>query len=164
MQSSWTAGPNGISLREIVVSFQRYLRPNGDVIAATPPSLGALPFARVHSRFLVPLAVNEAFWIGVVPAAAVVNKNIALCVDRPGLGPLQLSMRLQGQVAVAAGFMREDGKFDAFCRGTFGGMLATVGEQSASVSIIDPKLFAARTGVSPGPVDPGAAYGGWRLP
>ena len=161
---SWTAGPKGISLGQIVISFQRYARPCGDVIAAAPSSLGALPVARSKSDFLLPLALDEAFWIGVIPAAAFAHGDLALRASRLGKAPSLLSMHPAAQAAIVPGFVREDGRFDVFCRFTFGGMLATTGGQNVWVSIVDPKSFAAHAGFAPEPLDLRAGYGGWRLP
>ena len=58
--------PGGLTLPPgLHVSFQRYARPLGDVIAQSPSSLGALPVALGASReFALPVAPDEAFWIG----------------------------------------------------------------------------------------------------
>jgi hypothetical protein len=66
--------PAGLGL-----SFQRFLLPAGGMVSKAPSSLGALPVGMDRAGdFLLPLADDEGFWIGVEPAAKTSATTLAL--------------------------------------------------------------------------------------
>jgi hypothetical protein len=71
----------------VELSFQRYPRPSAGTIAEAPSSCGALPVAIIGAgEALVPLAPDEAVWIGLMASAEsfVVRIN-ASCETTQGL-------------------------------------------------------------------------------
>src|SRR5258708_6730223 len=56
----------GLVLGRAVISFQRYPRPPEGFICEIPASCGVLPLALAERVCLLPLADDEAFWIGVL--------------------------------------------------------------------------------------------------
>jgi len=142
---SWTGGSEGMRFGSLLVSFQRYARPFRDIIATVPSSLGALPVARDNSDFLLPLAFDEAFWIGVVPVVTSACDNTILRAHRIGrdvmLLPI-LPMYPGAQVGVVPGFARGDELYDTFCRDTVGEIFMAVGTSTARLLPIDPESYA----------------------
>jgi hypothetical protein len=167
----------------LAVSFQRFATPACGIIDDLPRSLGALPVAAAgDGTLLVPLADDEAFWIGVStlhPGARAEISASALLAD--GRVRAEATILVTGASRLP-GMPREDGRFDAFTRaatpaspgvravtlrcriGRRGGRaLARVA--AATVWLADPMTFRIRTGHSPlSPLDAEAGYGGWRLP
>jgi hypothetical protein len=71
-------GPAGVRL-----SFQRFQSPADGIVTGTPTSLGALPLARDHAgRLLLPVADDEAFWIGLSHTQPAGRAELALAVLR----------------------------------------------------------------------------------
>lgn len=178
----------------VVVSFQRYARPPGGIAPDGPRSLGALPVASgPGERHLLPLAAGEAFWIGLSIATADGRAMLALAVTRTDGEPVDVVTgtpwnRLRpGFIAVPQcrwidGVRLPDGRKAAFVReapeadmrgwtglhvhaaqgGTEAGMAAA---GLVTVSFVTWRDYTSRTGCeAPAPLDPGAGYGGWRLP
>jgi hypothetical protein len=155
----WRAGADGLSASSLLVSFQRYVRPESGVVARAPGSLGALPVAAAAGEFLVPLADGEAFWIGVTSPALDLQavRLEAVLTDRRQPLPLR---RTAPDLAVAIGLERPDGGFDVL-----GPSLVAVAVDDALVRVVDPATYQALSGETPPePLDPACGYGGWRLP
>lgn len=167
----------------LAVSFQRFATPADGIIDDLPRSLGALPVAAAgEGTLLVPLADDEAFWIGLsTPRAgtrAEISASVLLADGR---------VRREATILVTAasrlpGMRREDGRFDAFTRAATSAspgvravtLACRIGRRggraparvvAATVWLADPATFRVRTGQSPpAPLDAEAGYGGWRLP
>src|ERR1051325_11801929 len=74
----WSAGIEGLRLGSLLISFQRFVRPDDNLVDGIPPSLGALPLAYCRGAFLLPLAEEEAFWVGVIFPASKTAKSLEL--------------------------------------------------------------------------------------
>jgi hypothetical protein len=161
----WTGGPEGLRLGALLVSFQRFARPVGDVVGRAPSSLGALPVAPGPSGFLLPLADDEAFWIGViVPADPNPGALVLEVVFENGRTAPVTRLEKPGTVFIA-GIGRSDGRFEAFCRPCIAGLYVSLGDHRTRVCLTEPTTYAEMSGCPrPEPLDPSAAYGGWRLP
>jgi hypothetical protein len=167
MDEPWTAGAAGMSLDSWLVSFQRYARPVRDRILTTPSSLGALPVRPWEGTFLLPVGQNEAFWIGVTPSETTGFGKIELRGAHVGNGVERLPTHAMGSEtrgAVASGWAQSDGSVEVFCVDTITCIFLSVRAHTAEVLLVDPKTFAARTGLEPPPLDCTAGYAGWRLP
>ena len=89
------------------VSFQRYPSPaDGDTWPERPRSWGALPIAlRAPCVCFVPLAANEALWIGLSPARQ--SLIVAVTIATPGSTPMQLEVpptQALDRISTAVGF------------------------------------------------------------
>ena len=173
----------------LVVSVQRFAWPEGGVIARPPSSLGALPIGIGQPRDLVlPLAIDECFWIGWSLAPGASSLEVAVAVElgngavldaftgalfdeaRPGTVRVPDTPRVEG-------IRRPDGRFDVFVRETHddegrpcrrvrlhvtGG---SIDPFAVAIRLLDYATFTAESGQpSPPPLDANAGYKGWRLP
>jgi hypothetical protein len=160
----WQAGAGGIRLDDLLVSFQRFLRPGDGVVARAPPSLGSLPVARAQGRFLLPLRAEEAFWIGITlerPGALsqLVLRMLQTC------GTHRLAVRLSGLLTVVPGVSQGGGRYAVFSHPTLRGVCVQATGRGVVVRVVDPDSYTLRSGLpAPGEVDASAGYGGWRLP
>ncbi len=170
-----------------MASFQRFLRPTDGVVRDVPSSLGALPLGCSPSGdFLLPVADEEAFWIGLRSEGA--GRRVGLDVDVVGRGPTDaLSGRPWREDAaqsvsiahrlVIAGIRRADGSSWVFSRSAAPPspvsrsvrlVLFSNGNgvaSSVAVVLTDYARFGRLTATSPpSPPDPDAGYKGWRLP
>lgn len=137
------------------VSFQRYAA--GAAIDPPPPSLGALLPARTAAgEWLLPVAPQEAFWIG--------------CEARMAL---RLALEVLARDGTRGGLVRDVAGPDRIAG--FSGRAFTLAAVErlhfatdsgfAVVRVVDYGEFTGATGrVQPVPLDPGAGYRGWRLP
>ena len=173
----------------LVVSFQRFARPEGGMIERPPPSLGALPIGIGERRDLVlPLAVDECFWIGWSRASAANALNAAIAVEVVGGVVLDAltgepfdearpaTFRVPDTPRVE-GIRRPDGGFDVFVRETHdreghrcrrlrlhvaGGLPDPF---AVAIRLLDYDAFTAESGQPPPPpLDANAGYKGWLLP
>jgi hypothetical protein len=155
---------DGIRLGDLLVSFQRFLRPCDGVITRAPPSLGSLPVALAQGRFVLPLRVEEAFWIGVTlerPDGC----SLLILQMLQAFGTHRLAVRLSGQLTVVPGFPLGDGQYAVFARPMLQGVRVHVTRRGVVVRVVDPDSYTIRSGLpAPGAVDASAGYGGWRLP
>jgi hypothetical protein len=175
----------GLQLGRLAVSFQRFQRPSGGIIREAPPSLGALPISESdRGEWLLPVADDEAFWIGV---NADVAMQLAVQADTQPEGMLDAlsgttwetlapqTIRLVS-FAIIAGIRRDDSTLWAFSRAE-GGDAAPVcaairfyarnrrQKNLAGVRLVDYTGFAEQTGREPpAALDPNAGYKGFRLP
>jgi hypothetical protein len=170
------------------VSFQRYARPPGDVVARAPSSLGALPLGVALSGALVlPVAPDEAFWIGLEMTRAAASAEIGLrfespsqpAVDalsgapwneeRPAWMAVPPGTSIDGIALATGGFRcftrtRNDAEDDAT------GMLGVVvraegGRRTTRIALLAYAGFESATGhPRPATLDRSSQYGGWRLP
>ncbi|MDQ0473448.1 hypothetical protein [Labrys wisconsinensis] len=176
----WQASPAGLRCGALALSFQRFARPASGEVGAAPSSLGALaPMpAGTPGRFLLPVADEEAFWIG-------------LSADEGRGFAVELSALPRGSSAGAAtpgpvervppvrriaGLRRPDGRYAVFARAGAAGIAALrirawpAAEDpreapAAEIALVDHAGFAERARVSPpGRLDPDAGYRGYRLP
>jgi len=117
--------PPGLEL-----SFQRFARPEKNVIGSVPSSLGALPIGLGAAHALVlPLADNEAFWIGLrgVSSSSQITLAVAVELENAELldaisgkmwdagRPSKLSI---SDTPLIAGIRRPDGQWKVFARKT----------------------------------------------
>jgi len=170
------------------VSFQRFELPADGVVLDVPSSLGALPVGKdSDNSFLLPVAENEAFWIGLVttgPEPAFVALQVALA-DGTFVNAFSgqrwredaaHAVRIDSHAAVA-GVPGQGGLFHAFARvatpqfpaaRSVRLVLSQQGDDvicCATVTLVDYATFAALTGLcAPPPLDRDAGYKGWRLP
>jgi hypothetical protein len=112
----------------LLVSFQRYPRPAGNIIIETPSSLGTLPVGMdQNGHFVLPVADNEAFWIGLDPLETESTIWLSVGIDIAGLGVLDpisgKTWVCGGQSVIKViktgwinGIRRPDGCFDSFTR------------------------------------------------
>ena len=64
------------------MSFQRFAQPENGVVAQAPTSLGALPVGLgVAQDLMMPVAVGEAFWIGLSVADPSARIELAVVVE-----------------------------------------------------------------------------------
>ena len=171
------------------LSFQRYLRPPGSVGRPLPPSLGALPLGlSVSGALLVPLACDEACWIGLELAPPVWQLRLAMALER-GEGEWldafsgrswnahsAAEITLPGTPLIA-GQLLADGRTAAFARphGDAASRLhlrlfcaadALQADVFAlSIGMVCYPAFSAECGLpAPSRIDAAAGYKGWRLP
>lgn len=170
----------GLFLR---VSFQRFAPPSGGVVDDVPRSLGALPVgAAGDGTLLLPVGEGEAFWIGLSTEAPGTRAEVAVAATlADGSVRAEPPVRVVGASRIP-GMARADGRHDVFSRtatassagcrvlalrcriGRRGGRVPAR-PAAVTVRLVDAASFAAETGCAPpGPLDPEAAYGGWRLP
>jgi hypothetical protein len=174
-EGGWTCGRDGLRYGPLLVSFQRFARSAGGVVAEAPRSLGALPVAAAEGRFLLPAAPAEGFWIGAILAPAADLPMAELIAwpraNGPRYGvprrgdPRHLASLWRPQTAIIAGMIRPDGRFDIFSRESLAALDVRIDGAAAQVAPVDPADYAAITGEPLlSPLDPSAGYGGWRLP
>ena len=160
----WRCGRDGLRFGSLLVSFQRFARPDGEVVERAPQSLGALPVGRGKGSFLLPLAEAEGFWIWAMLAAAGPSR-VRLAVESRDGRQSRLAELAAPQTAVIAGVIRSDGRFDIFSRHSLAALDITVEDSRARVELVEPAVYTQITGeAAPDPLDPAAGYGGWRLP
>lgn len=167
----------------LTLSFQRFALPAGGVIGRLPPSLGALPVgAAADGTLVLPVADGEAFWIGASTDRPKARAEVFVSAHLSDGTRREAPMVVAAPAARLAGLPREDGGFDALARTATpagpGCDALTVRyrirqrgrrwsdrAEALAVRLLDPAAFAVATGEAPpGPLDPGAGYGGWRLP
>ncbi|NKX53340.1 hypothetical protein [Arthrobacter mobilis] len=170
------------------VSFQRYLYPAAAVLDALPTSLGALPVCPAGpERILLPSPAGEAFWIGFLPtpgASADVGILAATgsggWLDAVGGQPagtdrpqawlaVPPALRLPGITATGGGWLPFARQAPVPHAPSCTGLLLVLrqsreGGGRLHVALADEDEFRSVCGVPLPPPDPGAAYGGWRLP
>jgi hypothetical protein len=175
----------GLRLGPLTVSFQRFQRPAGGSLREAPPSLGALPVGEGKGgKWLLPVADDEAFWIGLNAEREV---ELALKVERQGGDALDaLSGRTWNarapqtialaSFAIIAGIRRDDGALWVFARAPSrdaAPACSAIGffarnrrlRKLAGVQVVDYARFARLTGRAPPvAIDPNAGYRGFRLP
>lgn len=146
----------------MIVSAQRFVRPATGVIGSLPTSLGMLPIAamRPEDGFALPLAAGEAAWLG---------------VRRPGGGLIITAHVRHGEPAILPAVVI--GRLRAYPGTPMADGYATIdllhvrslcfahADATAVLRVVDHSTFAQATGQPvPSPLDPGAGYGGRRLP
>jgi hypothetical protein len=175
----------------LIISFQRFKRPRDGVIDVAPASLGALPVGASESgELLLPLADDEAFWMGLTPYIPATVVELAVRVELKGYGLVDAfsgercgskatNMVRIPPVTVIDGIRRADRSFLVFSRGTREQRLhachsvqfiaSEAGRDdagsTAAVRLVDYAAFAELTkSPPPSPLDPDAGYKGWQLP
>jgi hypothetical protein len=156
------------------LSFQRYARPQGDAACEPPPaSLGLLPLAEgVDGELLLPLAQDEAFWIGLAAGPGEAPMRLELAVQRPDGGSEAAPPVAVGGFGTVAGWPSAQGGLQAFTRATASLLRlaawregADRPEGEATLQVVDCERFTQASGrPAPAPLDPRAGYRGWRLP
>jgi hypothetical protein len=179
--------PGGLTLPPgLHVSFQRYARTRDDAIAQAPSSLGALPVALSASGELVlPVAPDEAFWIGLEAMHSGSRAELAVRFTPPGrhavdaLSGAPWNEQRPTWIAVPPissieGIALPADGFRAFVR-------TPLAREDDSVAVLDLTLradgaatrlllvgyarFEKMTGhARPTPLDPESRYKGWLLP
>ena len=162
------------------VSFQRYVRPLSDIVPEVlASSLGALPVGLgLASDFIVPVADNEAFWIGLELEHGAMPTLLRLSIEMPGLELCMCAaLAVVTSNARIAGFPGSDGRMHAFAR--VRPTSATEAQlvfcaylelgngciAETKIRLVDYGRFVAETGKPPpSPLDANAGYRGWLLP
>lgn len=164
-ERQWEASVAGMHFGAWLVSFQRFARPRTGVVECAPSSLGALPVASTSAGFLLPVADDEAFWIGVICPAATVSGTLVLEAFSPEGGRIWVTALDPSRDTVIAGIVQAEGEFKTFCRRNVAEIRLRIDHRSARVRLTDYESYSRRTGeVGPPPLDPSSGYGGWRLP
>jgi hypothetical protein len=166
----------------LALTFQRFPRPASGVVAQIPSSLGALPVGvNPKGKYLLPVADDEAFWIGLGESNA--GTTVAILIE---LADGRLVDAISGEPWSVAkphtvtvpeqrwieGIPRPDGQLNVFSRArTPMGMACRAlrffigSAPAAQLDLVDYATFTRRTGLpAPHPLDPDAGYKGWRLP
>lgn len=179
----WTPGDGGHGLRfgALAVSFQRFRRPLDGGVTAIPRSLGALPVAVSRiGGFILPLADDEAFWIG-LSTETDAQYRVSISATGCGGGTFDIAaVQLLVETLVhVAGIPGPRGYFSVLARvgepaaqGIAELRLAArcgrdaVGKvRTAAIRLVDYATFAEDSSRSPpATLDPGAAYKGILLP
>lgn len=164
-ERQWKASVAGLHFGALLVSFQRFALPPAGVVEGAPSSLGALPVASASDCFLLPVADDEAFWIGVIfPAATEIGALVLEVFSPDGERTLRATVE-PSRNAVIAGMVQPDGRTRTFCRRSVAEFRVRVGHRSARVCLTDYASYSIRTGEpAPLPLDPSSGFGGWRLP
>jgi hypothetical protein len=113
---------------------------------------------------LLPLADEEAFWIGVIiPRAPNPSAVILEVIDEDGnIAPVA---RVEGPTGVIPGIRRPDGTFQTFCRPWLAGIYVSVADYRTCVYPAQPTTYAEVSGrPAPEQLDVSAGYSGWKLP
>lgn len=145
-----------------------------------PTSLGALPVGLGgRGDLVVPVADEEAFWIGLDFAPHMPVVHLGLTVNLHSGGAAENAVVAVPPARCVAGFSREGPALYALSRlgapdaggGCDSLMLSLVSPANevpafaVIVRLLGPRAFADETGLAPPPpLDPGAGYGGWLLP
>lgn len=177
----------------LVLSFQRFALPDTGTFEHLPVSLGALPVGSGdQDDFVLPLAVDEAFWIGLSLTASAIPVWVGVEAELQdgrvldALSSQAWSAESHTVVTVPgvpriAGFPRSDGCRDAFFRasgrtGTGGCVCLRIYTSRKFSPVAEPPLnvtlrlldyagFSAETGLPPpDKLDVQSGYRGWRLP
>jgi hypothetical protein len=173
----------------IVLSFQRYLTPEGGVFDRAPPSLGQLPLGLGSGGDpYLPLTRDECCWIGlsVIPGAE--DASLSILAVQAGAEFDILSGKRQADTALRIGasdrrridgILRSEGRFIPIIREANRLKIPGVsllrcfafaaGEANArseaAIRLVDYQTFSIETGLDPpGSPDPDAGYKGWLLP
>ena len=163
-EGSWQIGPEGLVLQDAVVSFQRYRCPAERVICKAPASCGVLPVAPGPKGLLLAVPSGEAFWIGVLVGAGW-QGELAISARLASDATIPLARFDRSGAFSIDGMPRSDGAFDALCRDTVMGFTVARGDETTRIDLASVEDFVAQTGNKPpSPLNPGAAYRGWRLP
>jgi hypothetical protein len=113
---------------------------------------------------LLPLADEEAFWIGVIIPPAPSPPTVVLeVIDQDGnIIPVE---RIERPTNVIAGIRRSDGTFQTFCRPWLSRIYVSVADNRACVYPTLPTTYAEVSGCPvPEQLDVSAGYAGWKLP
>ena len=192
--SGWRIAPEGLFLGGLVrISFQRCLRPTDGIHHSPPQSLGALSLGTEASgELLLPLANDEAFWLGLSPlprgavylfaiAETEARDRLNVCTGRPWPEDSASHFTIPGATAIN-GIFRDAGTVWALQRVPAGEApvckrmsLRVImpqtpheGEHAAAavwIRLVDYVNCSGATGLTaPAPLDPDAGYGGWLLP
>ena len=155
--------PEGLLLPPgLHLSFQRYPRQAGQ---AAPSSLGALPVGvDAHGEVLVPVADDEAFWIGIEPAPGTPATGLRVVVEAAGAAVTLPPLRVDGPCRIVTWPGAGD-RPRPFSRGDCDRIRVAAGAFELSARLVSYEEFSAATGQAPpSRLDPSAGYGGWRLP
>jgi len=175
--------------RDVTISFQRYPYPAGGHIVSAPRSCGALPlFAASPSDIIVPSPHGEAFWIGLIANSDAGTPYRVHITARLRSGDLtdvtsDASGASDGLLVPPAfmvlGIPVGDGTFWALARDPAAdeapacdvvevriatGPSVETTRRSFRFALLDERAFVLQGGPPLPPLDPRAAYGGWRLP
>jgi hypothetical protein len=144
------------------LSFQRYPRAAGQ---AMPSSLGALPVGvDAQGAVLVPVADDEAFWIGIEPAPGTPATGLRFVVEDAGGAVTLPPLQVEGPCRIFT-WLGADHAPRPFSRGACDRIRVAAGSFELSIRLVSYGEFSAATGQPPPPrLDPAAGYGGWRLP
>lgn len=162
LTTAWTPRPEGLCRGDLTISFQRFSCPPSGVISWAPSSLGALPVAAAHQKFLLPVYPEEAFWIGVTSHEP--SPSLTLRVHR-GEAVRQLRLKLDKPLAMLPGIPRSDGKYDVFSVGTMTRLDLEITGVVAEITPVDPQTYASLSHEpAPPPLRPDSGFRGWLLP
>ena len=164
-EQQWEASVAGMHFGALLISFQRFALPPTCVVEDVPSSLGALPVAWTPDCFLLPVADDEAFWIGVIfPAATDMGALVLESFSSDGERTLRATVE-PARNAILAGIVRPDGKIKTFCRRSVAELRGRIDHRSARICLTDYESYSLRTGKpAPMPLDPASGFGGWHLP
>jgi len=158
----WQAGHTGLHLDGLRISFQRFALGADQRLHRAPASLGALPVAKADDVFLIPLAEDEGFWLGLESEH---TNPIALEIRDHDGSWVTVASRDLTAFSLVQGLTLPDGSVRPFSLHWPTRLRIRVGSHVAHVDPCDRVSYTSRTGEpAPPPLDPSSAFGGWRLP
>ncbi|MFC0804621.1 MULTISPECIES: hypothetical protein [Sinorhizobium] len=156
-----------LSLACLTFSFQRYRLPATGLVDKLPTSLGTLPLFGAQANVSLPVAEDEAFWIGVFGR----NPNTTLsctAILRDGrVVMLQQDDSIMGIQTPTGQFASLTRVATAVGPGVLSivlGVRTDVRSLSAAIHLVSYDAFQSQSGVRPRPLDPSAGYQGYQLP
>jgi hypothetical protein len=174
----------GLAFGPLTTSFQRFQLPSSGTIREAPHSLGVLPLGEGGGEWLLPIADDEALWIGLnvqYPIEVAIKVETIMGQSLDALSGRAWEARAPETVSldaftIIAGIRRDSSTFWAFARAptepqapacdnirffSRNRPLRLLGQ----VRLVDYSNFSARTGrTPPAPIDPNSGYKGYRLP
>lgn len=135
------------------------------MVQRAPSSCGALPIAKVGERFVLALPDQEAFWIGVIIPGDWKHGEWRAAVLNAGGKLIEIERLAHPGIFVIPGLLRPDGGYDVFWRQAVSEIQLIGKSGVARIVVSDPRTYFVCSGQPPpGPLDPDAVFGGFRLP
>ena len=174
---------------EVAISLQRYPYPSDGYITTAPRSCGALPIvAATATDICAPSPRGEAFWIGLIASSGAVDPYRVNVTARLRSGDLAdvgsgsepaADGLLVPPAFMVLGIPVGEGRFWALAREPVfddapacdvidvqiaRGSAPDGARHVLRLTLLDEEEFVRQGGAPLSPLDPRAAYGGWRLP
>ena len=163
MRTGWECTREGLRHAQTLVSFQRFPKPAGPIVAGAVRSFGALTPELVDTDIVLPLADDDAFWIGAMPSDGDADE-LALHAGLSDGRQIALSGTQHGSLLSIMGFA-DGGAQQPLARPLVTSIDIRAGSDAVSVTIVSPDEFTRLTGRNgPEPLRDDSAYKGWRLP
>lgn len=157
----------GIRAGCLLISFQRYLCPSSNIINAIPQSLGALPVGEGPDGYLLPVALNEAFWLNVLLLSKkpIFFNSLKIVAISPIDQQVMIAKLEPPRNFSSPGILLSNRRYKPFCRKNVIRFTLHLDNFSIRLSLTDYQYYCEFTGnPPPSPLDPNAGFGGWLLP